>query len=377
MALFNFGGPGWFNDVFEVEIKLDSSRKVSLKGFLLEQNVPLYRSDEKVTGKVVVKSPPNRTVYHYGITIELESSIQFYESLNSVSVSPSSEAACVQISKDGAITGEVEVPFELDLALCKNKDGSPVLESYDGEKFDVRHTLVVTIKRPWYTFNVTRVASIAIQHISPAPPSDAEARLVPTQLAVVPRTPVVEVDDCGGKCTFSYGRAHWNIGDTLSGAIAFSELEKPIAMLKLLLYKIEVADGDTQEKSIKELIIVSPTAAIAPKPAAPVEGGAVPAPTAPAVTPVPAVDGAKLANVRTDPIRSNEVLPLAFVLQADESEGVTLGPTYDELNESENPVNVHHYLRLFMEDVDGKKAWNTHEIILYRSKLAGLSSVEV
>jgi len=363
MALFNLGGPGWFNDVFEVDIKLDSARKVSLKGFLLEQNVPLYRSDEKVTGKIIVKSPPNRTVSHYGLTIELESSIQFYESLNSVSVSPSSEAACVQISKDGAITGEVEIPFELDLALCKNKDGSPVLESYDGEKFDVRHTLVATVKRPWYTFNVTRVASIAIQTVGPAPPTDAEARLVPTQLAVVPRNPVIEVDDCGGKCSFSYGRAHWNIGDTLTGTIAFSELEKPLVSLKLLLYKIEVADGDTQEKSIKELTIVSTTPPV-PKPA--VEG-----------QPAPVVDASKLANVRSEPIKSGEVLPVAFVLQADESEGVTLGPTYDELNDAENPVNVHHYMRLFMEDGDGKKAWNTHEIILYRSKLSGLSSVEV
>ena len=339
---------------------MDSSRKISLKGFLLEQNVPLYRSDEKVTGKILIRSPPNRTVSHYGVQVELESSIQFYESLNSVSVSPTSEASCIEVQGPSSISGEVEVPFELDLTKCRNKDGSPVLDSYDGEKFDVRHTLVVTLKRPWYTFNVTRVASIAIQTVSPAPPTDAEARLVPTQLAIVPRVPVIEVDDCGGKCTFSYGRAHWNIGETLTGTIAYTDLEKPLTVLKLVLYKIEVADGDTQEKTCKELTIVSPAAAAAPK----AEGEAA------------AVDN-KLANVRTEPIKSGEVLPVAFMLVADENEGVTLGPTYDELNDSENPVNVHYYLRLFMEDGDGKKAWNTHEIILYRSKLSGLTSVEV
>jgi len=215
-------------------------------------------------------------------------------------------------------------------------------------------------------FNVTRVASIAIQNIAPAPPTDAEARLVPTQLAIVPRVPVVEVDDCGGKCTFNYGRAHWNIGDTLTGTIGFGELEKSISVLKLVLYKIEVADGDTQEKTCKELVIVFPTNTPPPKPV--VEGEAV--------APAPVTEN-KLANVRTEPIKSNEVLPVAFVLVADDSEGIALGPTYDELNDSENPVNVHHYLRLYMEDADGKKAWNTHEIILYRSKLSGLSSVEV
>jgi hypothetical protein len=265
----------------------------------------------------------------------------------------------------------VEVPFELDLSKCKNKDGTPVLESYDGEKFDVRHTLVVTVKRPWYTFNVTRVASMAIQNIAPAPPTDAEARLVPTQLAIVPRVPVIEVDDCGGKCTFNYGRAHWNIGDTLTGTIGFAELEKPITVLKLVLYKIEVADGDTQEKTVKELVIVNPTNQAPPAPKVLNADG-----TEAAAAPTPVTEN-KLANVRTDSIKSGEVLPVAFVLVADESEGIALGPTYDELNDSENPVNVHHYLRLFMEDGDGKKAWNTHEIILYRSKLTGLSSVEV
>lgn len=356
--------------MFDVEIKLDSARKISLKGFLLEQNVPLYRSDEKITGKVVVKSPPNRTVSHYGISVELESSIQFYESLNSVSVSPNSESAVVEAQKDGAIGGEVEVPFELDLAKCKSQEGIPILESYDGEKFDVRHTLVVTIRRPWYTFNVTRVASVAIQNIAPAPPTDEDARNVPTQLAIVPRNPSIEVDDCGGKCNFEYGRAHWNIGDTLTGNISFTDLEKPIVMLKLVLYKIEVADGDTQEKTVKELYLVNPS-----------KEGAQPKQTEGEVansTPVEQkASEAKLAHVRTEPVASGTSVPVSFLLVADENEGVTLGPTYDELNEAENPVNVHHYLRLMMEDADGKKSWNTHEIILYRSKLSGLSSVEV
>jgi len=372
MSLFNFGGPGWFNDVFEVEIRLDSSRKISLKGFLLEQNVPLYRADEKVTGKIVIKSPPNRTVSHYGIAVELESSIQFYESLNSVSVSPSAESATVDVQKDGSITGEIEVPFELDLAKCKSKDGHGVLDSYDGEKFDVRHTLVVTIKRPWYTFNVSRVASIAIQNVSPTPPTDAEARMVPTQLAIVPRVPTIEVDDCGGKCTFAYGRAHWNVGDTLTGTIGFGELEKDISVLKLVLYKIEVADGDTQEKTVKELLIVNPTNS--PPKIAAVEAvdGAAPAAPPPSQAMID-----KYVNVRVQPVKSGEVLPVAFLLSGDEAEGTSLGPTYDELNEAENPVNVHYYIRLMMEDTDGKKAWNTHEVILYRSKLSGLTSVEV
>jgi hypothetical protein len=135
--------------VFECEIQLDNTRKVSLKGFLFEQNVPLYRSDEKVTGKVVIKSPPNRAVAHYGVRVELESSMQFYDSLNSISVTPSFENAGVEAAREGMVEGTIEVPFELNLSNCKGKDGKSMVESYDGERFDVRHALLVTIKRPW------------------------------------------------------------------------------------------------------------------------------------------------------------------------------------------------------------------------------------
>ena len=53
--LINLGGPGWFNDVFEVELVLDSPRKVVSRGFLFEQQVAVYKTDDVITGKVVVK----------------------------------------------------------------------------------------------------------------------------------------------------------------------------------------------------------------------------------------------------------------------------------------------------------------------------------
>jgi len=366
--------------VFECEIQLDTTRKVSLKGFLFEQTVPLFRSDEKVTGKgasscanmanaqawraVVIKSPPNRAVSHYGVRVELESSMQFYDSLNSISVTPSDENAGMEAAREGVVEGTIEVPFELNLALCKGKDGKPMVESYDGEKFDVRHALLVTIKRPWYTFAVTRVTGIAIQNIAPAPASDDLARAVPTQLGVVSRVPSIVVDDCGGTCTFSYGRAHWNIGDTIHGTLKFSDkLAKPLTAGRLVLYKIEIADGDTQEKTVKEIVIFGP----AETAATPKEGEEAPPPR-----PAPA---------RTEPVVGGESLDVTFPLVA-EPHGPSIGPTYDELNDEDAPVNVHYYLRILLEDGSATKEapnngkfWNTHEIVLYRSKLSGTESV--
>jgi hypothetical protein len=320
--MLNFGGPGWFNDVFECEIIMDdSARQVVLKGFLVDQEVPLYRSDEIVRGKLKITSPPNRTCWYYGISMELESSIQFYESLNSIQ---SGNNEIIELIKEpGSVTGTVEIPFEFDLSKF-----SKILDTYDGEKFDVRHSLLVTLKRPWYTFNVTRNKTIAIHNVKSAP---HELASIPVQVASVPRDTVMEIDDCGGKVQFNYNKAQYNLGDVITGEIKVEVLEKPLTSVRVLLYKIEVADGDTSEKELKEVEIVSAVAE---------------------------------ATCRKEPVVTGDVLTVSLPLIETE-----LSPTYEELNEVEASVNVHYYLRLVVEDGEGKKSWNTHEVLLFRSKL--------
>ena len=345
--------------MFEVEIVLDTTRKAVSTGFLFEQNVPLYRSDEKITGQVLVTAPLDCTVSHAGVSVELESSIQFYESLNSVPlVADDAATAVVEASGAGSVKGTAAYRFELDLAKIKVKQG-PLTESYDGQKFDVRHSLLVTVKRPWYTFNVSRVQAIAVQTVSPAPPTDEQARQVPMQLGVVSREAKIVVDDCGGVCTLTYPRSHWNIGDTLLGTLEFSPLTRPIHSVKLILYKIEVADGDTEEKSVRELDVVSlpVTASGGNEGGGDVERAAESGPVK-----------------RTEPVKGQETLHVAFVLQGEK--GVQLSPTYDELNDAESPLNVHYYLRLLLENDNGDRFWNTHEVIMYRSNVTGVSDVD-
>jgi hypothetical protein len=375
---FNLGGPGYFSDVFDIDIFLDSNKKVISKGFLFEQQIQVFRSDEKITGKITVTAPPRCTVYHNGIRIDLESSIQFYESLNSVALFPSEpNTSGVEITPAGYISNSADFKFELDLAKIKYRD-LPVMESYDGQKFDVRHSILITIARPWYTFNVTRVQAIAIQTISPAPPTDDQAHVVPTQLGVVSREPKIVVDDCGGTCTLTYARSHWNIGDTLMASMEFSELLKPITVVKLILYKIEVADGDTEEKTVKELTVVGPLPTAAPTnsdstttPSSPTAAAAAAA-VAPPPPPPPAITTTSGKIVRHEPVVGKETLNVAFVLQGDKD--MVLTPTYDELNDADNTVNVHYYLRLLLETGEGDKYWNTHEIIIYRASLTGVVS---
>ena len=52
---------------------------------------------------------------------------------------------------------------------------------------------------------------------------------------------------------------------------------------------------------------------------------------------------------RTQPCTGGETLQVSFPLTA-EPHGPSMGPTYDELNEEDAPVNVHYYLRVLLED---------------------------
>lgn len=338
-ALFNFGGPGWFNDVFEVDVILDdSTRKITLKGFV-EQTVGLFGSHEKITGKLRLKSPPNRSVSHLGITLELESSLQYYESLNSVQHTYGA-GGVVEVAPAGTVTGEVDVPFEFDLA----KLVGTVYDSYDGERFDVRHSLLVTVKRPWYTFNVNKNLSIAIQTLSPALPNGESD--VKQQLGVVPRTPLIEVDDCGGKVTFDYQRAVWNLGEAIEGNVVFSPLDAPLPICKLVLYKIEVADGENAEKTVKELDLVGGSSAAEPGPV-PVEGKTV---------------------FCHFPLSEQDLTPT--LVELNPTAAAATAATPDQTADEDATVNVHYYLRLLVEDGSGKKSWNTHEVILLRNRVS-------
>lgn len=50
--------------------------------------------------------------------------------------------------------GEAKFNFDLDLELLNGHRKWPVRETYVGDLMALRHRIVVTAQRPWYTFNV-------------------------------------------------------------------------------------------------------------------------------------------------------------------------------------------------------------------------------
>jgi len=134
--------------VFEADVKFNGGRQTTSKSFMVQENLPLFRADETITGVVKVVPPPNCTVWHYGITLKLESCFVFFESMQSTDILIENDT--ITVAESQAISGPIDYPFEFNLAKCK------LLDTYDGEIMDIRHSLIATINRPWYTFNVVR-----------------------------------------------------------------------------------------------------------------------------------------------------------------------------------------------------------------------------
>lgn len=50
--------------------------------------------------------------------------------------------------------GKTTFGFSLDLGLLEGHRGWPVRETYVGDLMALRHRILVSAQRPWYTFNV-------------------------------------------------------------------------------------------------------------------------------------------------------------------------------------------------------------------------------
>ena len=76
-------GIGWFSDVLEVNVEMDSANLANSHPIILFQpNCPLYSFDETVSGRIKIKSPEPYQVWHYGITASLDCSVSFFESFS-------------------------------------------------------------------------------------------------------------------------------------------------------------------------------------------------------------------------------------------------------------------------------------------------------
>jgi hypothetical protein len=123
---------------------------------------PLVAAGRPVSGVVRLATPPGRAIPYLSVSIALESALFALE-----------EVATRTLYHERAdLAGEGTLrPGCTDLPFVFLDSGKGLLpESYEGRLFSVRHSLLVRVERPWYTFDVTGLQPFSLQrvHVVPA-----------------------------------------------------------------------------------------------------------------------------------------------------------------------------------------------------------------
>mmetsp|Transcript_16459 Transcript_16459/g.18615 ORF Transcript_16459/g.18615 Transcript_16459/m.18615 type:complete len:369 (+) Transcript_16459:216-1322(+) len=356
---------GWFEDIFELKIEVESDHMTKRHTLLVQDECPLFDSSKKITGKVVVKPPEGSSVWQWGTKLEFEGVISFFETLNTSSVVRKE----IDIGKEGYISEETEYEFSIDLAEFKEV---ALLDSYNGDLFSIGYNLIATIQRPWYTFDVMKVSWIALQSVNPAPEGpDDQGTLGGKMLESGPEAPIrreITINDYVHQCQFKYDRVSYNIGSTLKGELSFKTAKScPITSAALVFYRIEKGDGAENEVILKEKPIehesikAKEQSSKAEEEEKPTEENAAPAEKE------EAADNSE-ADKADDEESPSLVAPIEFIMDGEKlTSGISVADTLDD----KAFVSVRYFLRLMIADADGRKYWNTNEVLMYRNVVAG------
>lgn len=255
-------GVGWLNDILNVDVFFDADLeayssiphlvKDQLTGeSRVEHNRPVFAGGAPVRGFVRITAPPGRSIPHSGVTARLESGLFALDDVNTRDLYSEERP----IAGAGTITGSVDIPFEFP-----GTGKRPLGESFEGTLFSIRHQVGVTVGRPWYTFAVSSSAPFGVQRVhdihrpyreekSGGAPKSAAAAQAEMAALYGPQTLTLEPFDDGGKCEFGYDKGCYELGDHITGSIAFTGVTRdaPILLVKLAIVRIEYADEEVAD----------------------------------------------------------------------------------------------------------------------------------
>jgi hypothetical protein len=174
-------GPGWFEDIFDVQIFYDADLEAPVLPYtskdlalpqddditVLHHDQALFSSGAIVRGFARIRAPTGRTIWHGGIGARLESNFLAMGDISTREL----HSEEIDLVPAGYISGTVDIPFAFESTAT-----TPLQEYYEGSLFSIRHSVQVTIARPWYTFAVTAGAPFAVQRIHDVQRPSASAR---------------------------------------------------------------------------------------------------------------------------------------------------------------------------------------------------------
>ncbi|CAM9638065.1 unnamed protein product [Ectocarpus sp. 6 AP-2014] len=368
----NLGGPGWFNDVFKISVEVDSDRTWmdTLSLSLVPRNVfqrhcPLLDTSENITGTVTVTAPTSKRVWMSGITVTFEEHLMTVDSDTGELVG----ALEAQVATGQFINDKAVFSFNLDLGLLDGHRRWPVRETYVGDLMALRHRLMVSAQRPWYTFNVYSQLPLAMEYLSSAPDEDAGQENEeggPNHVLVI--------SDCNGRCDFDFGVDSFNLGDVLQGTVRFTDVTSPIVAAHVMLLRAEFMYGEASEVLVAEHTILGecrkekdPLSAVGLSEEEQVRRQFM----------SPYVEQKDIHFVRSqgEECRMEAVLGDVDIVVDVPLHAFPLTPSHMSLtqdiaavNDEAELVGVRYYIRLILEDSTQQAYWHTHEIFFHRSE---------
>lgn len=141
--------------------------------------IPVVPMGRPISGFIRVAAPPGRNVHHNGIKAAVDATLYAIDSI------PTKDLYCeeITITGPGTIFGCVDIPFVFSGSAAKPLEKGPndsepsadgILElynammppTYEGDLFSIRHSITVSIQRPWYTFDVNATSAFSIQPLT-------------------------------------------------------------------------------------------------------------------------------------------------------------------------------------------------------------------
>eukprot|EP00903_Cladosiphon_okamuranus_P022088 g20311.t1 len=369
----NLGGPGWFNDIFKVSVQVDTDRTWvdTLSLSLVPRNVfqrhcPLLDTSENITGTVTVEAPASKSVWLAGVTVTFEEHLMTVDSDTGELVGAlEAQVATGQFIKDKAVFN-----FNLDLGLLDGHRRWPVRETYVGDLMALRHRLMVSAQRPWYTFNVYSQIPLAMECLSSAPDEDAgqdNEEGGPNHVLVI--------SDCNGRCDFDFGVDSFNLGDVLRGIVRFTDVTSPIVAAHVMLLRAEFMYGEASEVLVAEHTILGERRREKDRLSNGLTG-LTEEERARQQFMSPFVEQKDIHFVHTqeEGCRMEEVLGDVDIAVEVPLHSLPLTPSHMSLtqdiaavNDEAELVGVRYYIRLIVEDGAQQAYWHTHEIFFHRA----------
>lgn len=303
----NLGGPGWIKDILDVSIELDGNQQL-VRDNGAQYTVPneshngraaLFSTKSVIKGTVILTAPPDCSIFTQQVNIKLNEYVTFLDPYVTNELQDASTSTNIS-NEECYIVGKKSFPFEIDLENITSAvtdisgEPRPFVDDYIGGSYGIKHALIVTVERPFYTFPVVHHLPICLCTCSPAPPSsrgredviqteeefealvsdelmqhlvsctleeqqseefcDAQEerirRALRDQIERDSHTPnhllrLVDID--AKKFEFDYSNDCQNIGDTLSGILTVEDLKVVMANCWLFLFKTEYFDGEMKE----------------------------------------------------------------------------------------------------------------------------------